>query len=248
MEHSTFWGYVDSAIHAQFSLQFVIWTSIGLFWIVVFLSVFMLCFRGYYYLRRRYEKSRKALYEPAVEQVLMEAPLEEILNTLRPKRWGDRLIVQGVILEAMRHLTGPPFLTFKYAAERLGFIERNIKDLDAANPHRRGMAIEALGIMRCTEAIGKLQELLLHERMNLKLVALRSLTAIGDPAVLPSFVAASDFLQPAVLIRLASLIMEFGPIGRPTIVELVNRHPEGFHPRALAELLKELASDMEANP
>lgn len=248
MTHSVFYRYLDAALHAQFSLAFVVWTSIGLFWIVILLAIYMLFYRTYYNLSRRYEKSRKALYDPAVEKVIMEEPLSEIIAILRPRRWGDEWIVQGVILEAARHLTGPPFLTLQSVSEQLGFLARDMRELGSRNAHKRGRAMEALGIMRCAEASGKLRELLLSEPMNLKLVALRALTAIGDPAILPSFISVSDLLQPSVMVRLASLMLEFGRPGREAIVSLVNRHPEGFHPRALAELLRELASNMESNP
>lgn len=240
--------YLNHALGAEFSLQFVIWTSIGLFWIVVVLCVLMLFYRSYHYFLRRYQQSRKVLYEPVVEKVLMEAPLEEIVAILRPKRWGDRMVVQTVILDAMRHLTGPPFLTFRSAVEQLGFIKINLHELGSHNPHKRGRAMEALGIMRCEEAAPLLRDALFRERMNLKLVALRSLVAIGDPKILPSFIEVSDLLQPSTMVRLASLMLEFGAEGRPAIVKLVNRHPEGFPPRALSELLRELASHMETNP
>lgn len=248
MTYSTLYRYFDAAVHAQFNLAFVVWTSIGLFWLVILMSLYMLCYRTYYHIRRRYEASRKALYDPAVEQVIMEEPLEEIIAALKPRRWGDEMIVQGVILEAARHLTGPPFLVLKSAAENLGVVARNLKELRSKNPHKRGRAMEAIGILRCAEASGRLKELLMSEPMNLKLVALRALTAIGDPAILPSFVEVSDRLQPSVMMRLAALMLEFGRPGRQAIVALVNRHPEGFHPRALAELLRELASNMESNP
>lgn len=240
--------YLDAALHADFSLQFVIWTSIGLFWVVIVLSIFMLLFRAYSYLSHLYQKSRKALYEPVIEQVLMDAPLGEVIASLRPKRWGDWFVVQTVILESMRHLTGPPFLTFRYAAEKLGFISFNLRELRSFNPHRRGRAMDALGVLRCAEAVPKLQEMLVREKMNLKLVAMRALVAAGNPEVLPSFIEVSDYIQPSMMVRLASLMLEFGAPGRPFVVELINRHPEGFHPRALAELLRELANHMEINP
>lgn len=245
---SIFYRYLEAAFSAQFSLAFVVWTSIALFWIVILLAFYMLFYRTYYNLRERYNKSRKALYDPVVEMVIMEEPMENIIECLRPKRWGDTQIIQGVILDAARHLTGPPFETLKSAAEKLGFLELDRLELHSKSPHKRGRAMEALGIMRCVEAEGRLKELLLSEPMNLKLVALRALTAMGDPAILPAFIQVSDRLQPSVMVRLASLMLEFGRPGREAIVELVNRHPEGFHPRALAELLRELASNMESNP
>ena len=105
MSRSLIHTYWTAAIHADFSLQFVVWTSIGLFWIVIFLAIYMMFYRTYYHLRQRYEQSRKALYEPSIEKVVMEDPMEEIMAILRPRRWGDRLIVQNVILEADRKST-----------------------------------------------------------------------------------------------------------------------------------------------
>ena len=188
----------------------------------------MILFRTYHRLRDTYFGRRKALYEPAIEKVLMEQPLEEIVKALRPKRWGDEAVAQEVVIEAMRHLKGPPFATLNEVAYQLGFIERNLQALRSRDEDGRGGAMDALAVMRSSQAIVVILDILDHEPIHMKLVALSCLAAIGDPAVLPFFVRISDRLSPALMVRLASLMLEFGAPAHKRIEELIKRHPTSF--------------------
>ena len=47
----------------------------------------------------------------------------------------------------------------------------------------------------------------------------------------------------AMLPRLASLMLEFGPASGPRIKELIDRHRLAFPPRVMKELLQETATD-----
>lgn len=236
------------AARGRLSLQLVIYASLVLFCVVILLSSCVLLLRAYHRLRFRYRLGRRTLYEPAIEQVLMEAPLGEILETLRPRRRGDTGIVQEVMIENMRHLKGPPFETLREAAYRLGLIERNLLALGSKNKHRRGRAMEALGVMRASQAIVGILDILSREPLDMKLVALRALSEIGNPAVLPYFLKASDELPPAMMARLAALMMEFGASGREKIQELILRHPQAFPAHVMGDLLREMAADLQAYP
>lgn len=102
----------------------------------------------------------------------------------------------------------------------------------------------ALGFMRAPEAVPALVCAVAVERLELKLAALRSLAAIGDPAALPAFVQASLTLPPPLLPRLASLVLEFGSPGRDAAREIINRHPHSFPPGVVADILQEIAQDL----
>ncbi len=221
----------------RFSLGFVVVASLLLLAAVILLSAYMLAFRSYHAARARYRAGRAALYRPAIEQVLMEEPLDAVVATLRPRRWGDLDIVQEVMIESMRHLEGPPFETLKQAADRLGLVEKDIAALHSPNRHRRGRAMDALGVMRPNRAVPALIAALDREPLDLKLVALRALAAIGDPAALPVFLAEADRLPPTLLPRLISLVFEFHAAGRRTATEIINNHARSFPPAAVRDIL-----------
>ncbi len=231
------------ATEGRLSFNFVIATSIVLFWIAFALFVFTILFRTYQYFQSRYRAGRRKLYDPAIEKVLMEEPLEDVIAALRPRRWGDESVVQEVMVDNMRHLKGPPFVTLCTAAHRLGLVERNLAGLKSRAKLRRGTAMEVLGVMRAPQAVVGILAILDREPMDMKLVALRALAAIGNPATLPYFVKAADRLSPAMLPRLASLMLEFGPASGPRIKELIDRHRLAFPPRVMKELLQETATD-----
>lgn len=234
-----------AAAQGRFSLQFVVLVSLLFFWIVVGLSAYMLAFRTYHRLRERYRARRRSLYGKAIEAALMEEPLDAVTEALRPRRPGDADIVMEVLVEGMRHLKGPPFELLREAAFRLGLIERELKALRAWSKHRRGRAMEALGLTRSPQAIVGVLDTLDQEPLDMRLVALRTLAAIGDPIVLPYFVKAAGKLPPPMMSRLASLMLEFGPAARPAIAALVRASPQAFPPRVLKELLAEVAAELE---
>ncbi|MFA6002976.1 MAG: hypothetical protein WC881_02805, partial [Elusimicrobiota bacterium] len=210
----TIYGALAAIAAGRPSLRFVIVASMVLAWIALALFVYMMGFRTYHRLRSMYRLRRRALYEPAIEKVLLEASLEEVLAALAPRQPSDAAIAQEVMTEAMRNLNGSPFETLRTAAYQLGFMERNLQLLDSRSKFRRGQALEALGLMRAPQAVVKIISILGREPMDMKLVALRSLAAIGDPATLPYFVATAQKLSPAMLPRVASLMWEFGPPSR----------------------------------
>ncbi|OGR57114.1 MAG: hypothetical protein A2X36_15000 [Elusimicrobia bacterium GWA2_69_24] len=229
----------------RLSLLMVIYMSIVFFWLVVALFVYIGLFKSYHALRRSYRDLRKAVYQEGIEKVLMEEPLEQLVEFFRPRRWGDLDIIQEVLTESMRHLKGAPFDTLREVALKMGLIDHNLRRLSARSHHERGHALEALGLLRAPQAIVAIIDILDEETQDLRIVALRSLAAIGDPAALPYFVKACDGLPAPLLMRVASLMLEFGPISHRSIQRLINAHPEAFPPRILIPILKEIALDLE---
>jgi hypothetical protein len=229
------------ALEGHLTLQFVVFSTIVLFWITVILIAFMLLLRLYYHLRREYLDRRRKLYEPAIALALMEEPREKIMEALRPRRLGDMEVVENVILDSIRHLTGTPFSSLQAAAFKLGIVERNLKRMHSKNKLQAGQGMEALGIMRAPQAVVAIISLLPKLRQDMKLVALRALALVGDNKTLPYFMKSAGALPPAVLPRLASLMLEFGSVAIPYITKLVNQNPGAFPPRIMKILLAEEA-------
>lgn len=225
------------------SLQLLVVASLALMWLVSALFVYILVLRGYYGLRGRYREGRRALYQVHVEKALFDAPAAELAEGFRPRRWGDLDVIEEVLLEHMRHLEGPPFEALRGVAVGLGLLERNLRRLRSAGRHRRGRAMHALGVMRAREGVAGLLEALETETLDLRIVALRALAAVGDPAALPHFITASDRLSPPLRLRLASLMLEFGPPARQAIPQLIARHPGSFPVRVAEAIIAESARE-----
>lgn len=228
------------------SMAFVIVATIVLLWLVLAMTAYLLVLRAWIRIRARYRAQRATLYRPAIELVLMEEPYETVLGALRPKRWGDGDVVQEVIVDSMRHLQGEPFEVLLRAARELDFIDDNVRALDSWDFHRRGHAIERLGLLRATGAQPRILKLLETEGMELKLVALRALAAIGDPSILPYFLAVAIRMPPGLLPRTASMMLEFGAPGREAVAELLNRRSADFPSTSVPDLLRQLAQDWGA--
>lgn len=229
------------------SLQLVVVFTAVFAWLALGLFLYMLAFALAQKLRSAYEASRRALYEPAIEAVLGEEPVERVVEAYRPRRLGDADVVLAVMVEAMRHLKGPPFENMLEAAERLGLIERSLARLDSGSEGVRGRAVEALGMMGVRRAVPRLVAALDREPRGMQLVILRSLAAIKDPSSLPAFVSAARRLPAPMLPRLASLMLEFGAPAVPVLRSLINENPGAFPPAALAELLR-LVAEQEDKP
>lgn len=229
---------------ARLSILFVIYASIVLFVLVSLLFAYVGLFKAYHLMRQSYREKRKALFRKGIELALMEEPVEQIVEALRPRRPLDAEIVEDVLVDSMRHLKGPPFEALREAALRLGCIERNLRWLKSRERHLRGRAMETLGLMRSKQGGQAILATLSLQPIDLQLVAMRALTSIGDAAALPRFLEICDKLPEPMLTRVASLMLDFGPAAHPHIRELFNKHPGAFPPRVFEEVLKELASDM----
>lgn len=230
------------ALGGRPSLRLVVLASVALSGTALLLSAAMLLLRLWLAARGAWRARRARFFQGGVEKALLEAPDAEVLEAFRPRLPGDAGIVQDEIKEAMRHLRGAPFDALLQAARSLGFVEANLRDLRRPGKSARARAMEALGVMRAQEAVGPLLDSVERESMELRLVALRSLALIGDPSALPAFVKASDRFSPAMLVRLVSLMLEFGAPARPRVAEVIARRPEAFPPRVMRLLLSEAAA------
>jgi len=226
-------------------ILYVIYASIGIFWLVLALFAYIVCLRTYHAVRGDYRDQRKRYFRKGVELVLLEEPLEAVLEAFRPLRPFDTGISFEVMLESMRQLKGSPFETLREAAFRFGFMDGCLTRLRSRDRHERGKAMEALGVMKAEGAIVQIIDILETERLDLKLVALRALASIGDPVTLPYFVKTAQLLPPAMLTRVGSLMLEFGQPAVPHVQKLINMHPGAFAPRVLEEMLKIVAIDIE---
>lgn len=228
------------------SLRVLVLVSLSLLALVCLLSVYTLAFKILQRGWALYRQARKRQYQGGIEMALMEADLAEVARALRPRRLGDGRIVEELLLNFIPHLKGPAFDRLQKAAIQLGIVERNLRRLRSPSRHARGRALYALGALRAGTAVGAIVDSLKRERLDLQLVALRALAAIGDPAAIPPFLAAAENIPKAMSVRLASLMLEFGAAGRSGVQALIARSPGNFPPRVLIEILQLAASAGES--
>ena len=220
------------------SLRVLVFMSLALLALVCLLSVYTLAFKVLQRAGALYRLARGQFYRGGIEKALMDADLDEVVRALEPRRLGDGRIVEELLVGFARHLDGPAFERLQQAASRLGIVGKNIRRLRSPRRHVRGRAMNALGVLRVGAAVGDILAVLERERLDLQLVALRALAAIDDPAAIPYFLTAAERLPNAMLVRLASLMLEFGPPGAAGVHALVARHPASFPPRVLVEILR----------
>lgn len=228
------------------SLRFIVLATVALSVVAMLMALYLIVLRAWLHYRARWRAERAKVYQPAIEMTLMEEPHAKVLEALRPRRPLDADVVQEVMTESMNHLQGAPFEELRVCAVELGFIAANLRALASYDPHRRGTAMERLGLMRAKEAVGPITATLLGESLELKLVGLRALAAIGDERSLDSFLAVAEKVPAGLLPRLASLMLEFGAPGRDAVRELLNRRSKDFPPASVPDLLQELAQDWGA--
>lgn len=187
-------------------------------------------------LRRFLLRRRRAVYEPAIELAAQGASAQQVARALQPRSLEDGDLAEEVLLDALR-LAKAPAATLRSAGELLGLVKANVNRLASPSDAARMRAVAALGLLGARAAIPPLLAELQREDPKLKLDVLAALSAIGDPAVLPHFIAAADELPEAELPGLASLMLEFGQAAYPALLPVINKHPAAFPPEKLKELL-----------
>lgn len=200
-------------------------------------------FMAYQRVRTRYRRSRREVYEDAVLGALKGGPAEELAAALRPRMPGDSGAVEEALLAVLRRMRGAQAERLREAALRLGLYERHLRALRSARPDERGRAMQALGALRAPQAVAPLLAGLERESLALKLVSLQALADIGDPEAVPHVIAAAYQLPRVMVLRLAQLLLRFGPPGRRGVQVLVARFPASFPPRVLLEVLRQAADD-----
>lgn len=236
---------ITAFLHGRLGLEFIVVSTLILFWAVALLTVYMLGLRGYVRMRLAYRNARRRYFHHGIELALAEADHDQITAALRPVLPGDSRIAQEVVVEAMRHLEGAPFVALRNAIVELGFVEQNLRDLHSPRRHRRGQAMDRLGVYRDEESAPALLEALANESLDLKLVALRALAAIGNPAFLPRFQQEALRLPPPLVPRLLSLMFEFGDPGKLAVSSFLRENPRLLASASIRASLQLIGVDVE---
>lgn len=189
----------------------------------------------------RARRARRKAYEEGVQAALGKAEPEALAAALRQRLAGDGDVVEEALFSVMRRSEGPRLERLREAALRLGLFERSLKALRSPRRAERVAAMQALGTLRAKQAVVPILSSFEAEGLDVRLVALKALADIGDPAAVPQFVAAAYTLPRVMVVRLAAMLPRFGPPGRRGVQVLVARFPASFPPRVMMDLLRQAA-------
>ncbi|TBR26023.1 hypothetical protein EPO15_01045 [bacterium] len=186
-------------------------------------------------------RARRKAYEEGIQAALGKAEAEALASALRSRIAGDGAVVEDALFGVLRRTDGPAAERLRQAALRLGLFERNLKALRSPSRGERVAAMQALGVLRAKQAVVPILSSFESESLDVRLVALKALADIGDPAAVPQFVAAAYTLPRVMVVRLAAMLPRFGPPGRRGVQVLVARFPASFPPRVMMDLLRQAA-------
>jgi HEAT repeat protein len=102
--------------------------------------------------------------------------------------------------------------------ERRGAVDAALRDLRAHSRVRRARAAETLGNLGRRDAVPGLCDLLGDPHAEVRVVAVRALGRIADPAAAPDLIAVLAAPQPAPSQLVAHALIQLGPAAEPALV------------------------------
>ncbi len=184
---------------------------------------------------------RRKVYEDALSAAL--AGGGELSAALEARSPSDEGLVDDALLAVLRRTEGAGAGLLREAAARRGLVERKLRGLASTRREERVRAMQALGLLRAKQAVAPMLSSFDGEPLEVKLVALKALADIGDPASVAHFVSAAYVLPRYMVVALASLLLRQGPPGRRGVQTLIARFPASFPPRVMMEVLRAAAAD-----
>jgi HEAT repeat protein len=137
---------------------------------------------------------------------------------LVPRR--DRSLVLDLLLRYRALLRGPEAERITRYLEDQGYVAAAVGDLSSRNRWRRAAAAVRLGEMRSEAAVPGLVSLMEDESDDVRMVAARSLAAIGDPAAVGALAAALADPSRWTASTVAADLVEMGPVAVPTLIAI----------------------------
>ncbi|HEX8630317.1 MAG TPA: HEAT repeat domain-containing protein [Catenuloplanes sp.] len=101
--------------------------------------------------------------------------------------------------------------------ERRGVATRAMRDLTAHGVTRRARAVEVLGNLERADAVPALCQLLDDRHSAVRVVAVRALGRIGDPAAAPYLIASLARAEPTPALLVTQALAQLGAGGEPTL-------------------------------
>ncbi|MFC1522307.1 HEAT repeat domain-containing protein [Elusimicrobiota bacterium] len=186
-------------------LQTVIW---GLLAAVLLLFVMIIIAKALGQAALWYEEKRRGVFMPAIDDIIAGADTGDI-DGIRPRRPGDRLIIERLLLETMTPLSGVLVDHLGLLADRAAITACRIRELDAPDLATRAQAAEILGRLGSRASVPRLITALKQESGIFKTVAARSLGRIRDISAIPALVEGLENAGPGAARTFAQAIVSF---------------------------------------
>jgi HEAT repeat protein len=139
---------------------------------------------------------------------------------LPPARRRDRPVLLDLLLRYLALVRGPEAQRITAYLENEGYVVRAVEGLRSRNRWTRATSAVRLGRMRSDAGVAALVDLMADESPDVRMVAARSLAAIGDPAAIGALTAALSDPSRWTATTVAADLVEMGPAAVPTLIEI----------------------------
>ena len=129
-------------------------------------------------------------------------------------------MVLDLLLRYRAMLRGPEAVRITDYLEAEGYVQRAVEGLHSRNRWRRADSAGLLGRMKSDAAVDALVELMGDESDDVRMVAARSLAAIGDPKAVDALTRALADRSRWTAATVAADLIEMGPAAVPTLIEI----------------------------
>lgn len=141
---------------------------------------------------------------------------------LPPVPESEEPVVLELLLRYRALVRGPEARHITDYLEEEGQVERAARGLRSRSRWRRASAAVLLGRMRSDAAVAALVDLMGDESDDVRMVAARSLAAIGNPAAVDALSTALADSSRWTATTVAADLVEMGPAAVPTLIEIAS--------------------------
>ncbi|HLL64951.1 MAG TPA: HEAT repeat domain-containing protein [Micromonosporaceae bacterium] len=187
------------------------------------LGVAVVLVRGVRLMRARRQVRLAAVPRMALLRFAAESGAEgaDELVTMAPAAWRS---IERTAVNLLGKIRGDAHQALVTVFERRGAADDALRALHSRSGVRRARAAEALGNLGRRDAVAALCVLLRDPRSEVRVVAVRALGRIGDPAAAEPLLASLADIDPAPSLVVAHALIQLDPAAEPALIRAL-QHP-----------------------
>lgn len=185
------------------------------------LSLLAVCLRILRGHRQRRRRRVELVWRDRVEGLVLEG------TPLPPASGREQPVLLELLLRYRSLLRGPEAERITGYLEDHGYVGRAIEGLRSRSRWRRATSAALLGRMRSDAGVAALVDLMGDASDDVRMVAARSLAAIGDPVAVQALTAALSDPSRWTATTVAADLVEMGPAAVPTLIEIASSADSG---------------------
>lgn len=202
-------------------MTFLVGTVVVLFGWTIALSLVAVWLR----LLGRVQKRRRDRVESAWRGPVDELVIEGVALPPVPRR--EAPVVVELLLRYRAMLRGPEAVRITDYLESQGYVQRATDGLRSRNRWRRADSASLLGRMKSDASVDALVGLMSDDSDDVRMVAARSLAAIGHPRAVDALANALADPSRWTATTVAANLVEMGPAAVPTLIEIAESADSG---------------------